>query len=221
MAMRFLKIILGVFSFFIVYFLLALVLAYIPSNSEFKPCEKDAVEVYIKTNGVHTDIVMPLRNDLKDWTTLVKPTDTKSKNSNYNFVAFGWGDKGFYLETPTWGDLKFKTAFNAMFFMGKSAMHVTFHKTLKEDKACKRICVTRDSYVKLMSYVESSFVIENGAVKLIEGAGYGQHDLFYDAKGKYSMFYTCNTWANNGLKTAGMKACWWTLFDKGIFDKYD
>lgn len=37
-------------------------------------------------------------------------------------------------------------------------------------------------------------------------AVYGINDAFYDAKGKYSFFETCNTWANDGLKEAGQKA---------------
>jgi len=206
--------------FFVVYFLSALGLAYIPSNPDFRQCEKDAIEIYILTNGVHTDIVVPLRNDIKDFSMFVNPAFTKSKEPDYNYAAFGWGDKGFYLETPTWADLKFKTAFKAMFFLSESAMHVSFYKRLKEDKSCRKICITSDSYRKLISYIENSFDATDNIPKLIEGASYGNNDLFYDAKGTYSMFYTCNSWANSGLKAAGLKACLWTLFDKGIFDKY-
>ena len=72
-------------------------------------------------------------------------------------MAFGWGDKGFYLETKSRVELKFSTAFKA---------------------------------------------------------------ALYEAKGKYSLFYTCNTWANDGLKSAGLKACYWTVFKGGIFDQY-
>ena len=46
------------------------------------------------------------------------------------------------------------------------------------------------------------------------------YDAFYDAKGKYSLFYTCNTWANCALKAANQKASLWTVYDKGIFCHY-
>ncbi|MFP3836064.1 DUF2459 domain-containing protein, partial [Chryseobacterium sp. SIMBA_028] len=46
------------------------------------------------------------------------------------------------------------------------------------------------------------------------------NDAFYDAKGTYSFFYTCNTWANNALKAAGQKAALWTPSDFGIFQHY-
>ena len=52
--------------------------------------------------------------------------NTKSKDSTAEYLAFGWGDKGFYLDTPEWSDLKASTAFKAAFALGNSAMHTTF-----------------------------------------------------------------------------------------------
>ena len=63
---------------------------------------------------------------------------------------------------------------------------------------------------------------KNGKVIFIPtDAVYGINDAFYDAKGKYSFFETCNTWANDGLKEAGQKAALWTPSDLGIFQHYD
>jgi len=217
---RFLKITGGIILFFLLYFLLVLGLAYVPTNSDFKPCTNDAVEIYILTNGVHTDLVLPLNNNIKDWSAFVNPVNTKLPSTNFHYVAFGWGDKGFYLETPTWADLKFKTAFKAMFFLSTSDMHVSFYESLKENESCKKICISLDSYTKLITYIDNSFQTLNKMPMLIKGASYGNNDLFYDANGTYSMFYTCNSWANSGLKAAHLKACLWTLFDKSIFDKY-
>lgn len=48
-------------------------------------------------------------------------------------------------------------------------------------------------------------------------AVYGKTDAFYEAKGKYSLFKTCNTWTNNALKASEQRACVWTIFQSGIF----
>ena len=48
------------------------------------------------------------------------------------FVGLGWGDKGFYLETPTWADLKTSTALKAVSGYNTTAMHVTFYKEMQE-----------------------------------------------------------------------------------------
>lgn len=215
--------ILGIFFFLIVLYLIsAFALSSIPVNSDFKQCEKDAVEIHILTNGVHTDLVLPFKNQYMDWSKLVNPSYTKSGNPSPLNVAFGWGDKGFYLQTQTWNDLKFSTAFNALFYLSSSAMHVTFYNRLQEDESCRKICISKEHYLKLVNYISESLSTDSlGIPQQITGASYWYNDSFYEAKGKYSLFFTCNTWANNGLKTADLKACFWTPFDIGIFKMYN
>lgn len=184
--------------------------------------KKKEIPIYIYTNGVHTDIVMPVKNDLQDWSTKIPFGNTKSKNTYYNYVGVGWGDKGFYLDTPTWADLKFSTAFKAAFWLSESAMHCTFYKTMKEGDDCKKIMISRDQYKKLVDFVDAKFdKDQNGNYNLIPtNAVYGNDDAFYDAQGKYSFLNTCNTWANDALKAADQKAAFWTPSDYGIFLHY-
>lgn len=184
--------------------------------------QKKEIPVYIYTNGVHTDIVMPVKNDVQDWSTKIPFSNTKSKSTDYNYVGIGWGDKGFYLDTPTWADLKFSTAFKAAFWLSESAMHCTFYKTMKEGDDCKKIMISRDQYKKLVDFVDAKFdKDQNGNYNLVPtNAVYGSNDAFYDAQGKYSFLNTCNTWANNALKAADQKAAFWTPSDYGIFLHY-
>lgn len=183
---------------------------------------KEEIAIYIKTNGVHTDIVVPVKTDQIDWSTEVKFSNTVSRDTSYQYLAMGWGDKGFYLQTPTWADLKFSVAFKAAFALSTTAIHATFYKTLQEDSACKKIMISREQYARLINYITSSFQKdENGHfINIKTNANYGKADAFYEANGSYSMFHTCNTWANSGLKASGQKCCLWTPFDTGIFLKY-
>lgn len=184
--------------------------------------QKKDIAVYIYTNGVHTDIVMPVKNDLQDWGAKIPFSNTKSGETDYNFVGIGWGDKGFYLDTPTWADLKFSTAFKAAFWLSESAMHCSYYRTMKEGDDCKMIMISRDQYKKLAAFVEKKFDRdENGNFILVPTkAVYGNNDAFYDAQGTYSFLDTCNTWTNNALKAAGQKAALWTPTDYGIFIHY-
>ena len=217
-----LKIIGGTILLIAIYFIAAFGLSSIPVNSDFEQCEKDAIEIYILRNDVHTDIVLPFQNQYMDWGKFVKPADTKSGSDSALYVAFGWGDKGFYLHTKTWDDLKFSTAFNALFYLSSSAMHVAFYNKLRETESCRKICINKESYLKLVNYISGSFSLDSlGATRQIIGASYSHNDSFYEAKDKYGLFNTCNTWANKGLKTAQIKACLWTPFQNGIFNKYE
>lgn len=180
------------------------------------------IEIYIVTNGVHTDVVMPVKSPTINWSSVVLFEHTKNADTSLPYVAMGWGDKGFYLETPTWADLKFSTAFKASFALNTTAMHTTFCGWPKESANCKKIILSNQQYQRLTKFISSSFIIdEKGAYKkIITNANYNSNDAFYEANGRYSLFYTCNTWANNALKSCGQKACWWTPFDSGIFSLY-
>jgi uncharacterized protein (TIGR02117 family) len=180
------------------------------------------VMIFILTNGVHTDIVMPIKNDLIDWSKEIRFANTVGKDSAMKYVAMGWGDKGFYLETPTWADLKFSVAFKAATSLSTSAIHATFYNELEENETCKKIFISKEQYSRLLKYINDSFQFDKDGhfINIKTNANYGENDAFYEAKGSYSLFHTCNTWANNALKSCGQKACWWTPFDKGIFEKY-
>ncbi|PAM95360.1 TIGR02117 family protein [Flavobacterium sp. IR1] len=212
--------ILAIISFLILYLILVYLISKITVNSDIaKVEEQDAIPIYILSNGVHTDIVVPVVNEVKDWRKEIQFSHTQSKDSTMNFIAFGWGDKGFYLNTPEWSDLKASTALRAMFGVSSSAMHTTFFKNLKEGEDCKRILISKENYKKLVAYISDSFLIP-GQPQWIEGHSYGRKDAFYEAKGSYNLFYTCNTWANCALKAANQKASLWTVYDKGIFCHY-
>jgi len=214
------KLVFGVLVFLIIYLLSAFVLSRITVNSSVSNSSED-VFVYIKTNGVHTDIVVPYKNEIKDWSSQIKIENTLAKDTTAKFIAFGWGDKGFYLDTPEWSDLKASTAFNAAFALGSSAIHTTFYRTISENNSCVKITVSKENYRKLIAYIEDSFQYDaNNIPMFIPATTYGKNDSFYEAKGKYSLFHTCNSWANGALKNANQKAAFWTVTDSGIFCHY-
>lgn len=180
------------------------------------------ITIYLKSNGVHTDIVLPVIAANKDWSQQIMYKNTRSRDTAFNYIAFGWGDKGFYLETPTWADLKARTAFKAAFGLSTTAIHATFYKTLEEGERCVSLVIAKEQYQRLITYIETSLQTDSlgNPIVIPTEARYGSNDAFYEAKGSYSLFHTCNTWTNNALKASGQKACWWTPFDKGIFYQY-
>lgn len=215
-----LRVVLGIIAFIALYLLAAFGLSKIAVNAE--PATAQTIDIYILTNGVHTDVVVPVRNDQIDWSKEVKFENTISKDTTAKLIAFGWGDKGFYLNTPTWADLKFSTAFKAAVALSTSAIHATYHKQLAGNSSCKKIAISKDQYARLIAYIQNSFQrnADGHSINIKTNANYGETDAFYEAKRRYNLFYTCNTWANNALKACGQRACLWTPMDKPIFAKY-
>lgn len=215
------KFVLGFICFVIIYLASAWCLSRITINKE--NITSQDVTIYIKTNGVHTDIVVPVKNQQINWSKEVKFTNITSQDTTYTYLGMGWGDKGFYLETPTWADLKTSTAFKAAFALSTTAIHATYYHQLHENDSCRKITISKEQYQRLINYIKESFQTDaSGHFMVIKtGANYGDSDAFYEARGKYNLFKTCNTWANNSLKACGQKCCAWTIFDTGIFLKYN
>lgn len=205
----------------IAYGLFVTLLSFISVNNNTVSKDESKVDIYILSNGVHTDIVVPVKNKYYDWSKQIKFEHTKAKDSTAKYLALGWGDRGFYLETPTWADLKASTALKAATGLSSSALHTTYYKTMKEDQYCKKIVVDAEDYKKLILFIYDSFKTKSGeTIKIYTDAVYGKTDVFYEAKGSYSLFYTCNSWANQALKAANQKAALHTLTDTGIFRHY-
>lgn len=213
-------VILGFIGFICTYLFVEFCLSRISVSGEIT--ENPDIVIYIITNGDHTDIVVPVKSAKIDWNEKIKFSNIISKDTTYSYLAIGWGDKGFYLDTPTWSQLKFSVAFKACFGINTTAMHTTFYYTMTENDQCRKILINEDQYQRLIDFMIDRFKTDSSGnfINIKTNATYGNSDAFYEAKGRYSLFYTCNSWANDALKAAGQKACLWTAFDTGIFLKY-
>ena len=182
----------------------------------------DTISIYLWSNGVHTDFVLPTYHQMQDWSALFLPKYVKDGQAR-EWIAIGWGDKGFYLNTPTWADLKVSTALQAAFGFGSTALHITYHDQAKLDQCtnCAKLELTKSQYQALIDYIKSDIQWQKDqAIVISSDAVYGTSDAFFEAKGSYFLFYTCNTWINNGLKHISAPAALWTITDKGIFQHY-
>lgn len=220
---RLLKIILGFTEFIaasvILYLTLAILFSIISIGGDN---EINGVKIYIKTNGVHTDICLPVKHADKNWTEFIPLADfPKVKDPTY--ISIGWGDKGFFLDTPTWDDLTFSTAFKAAFLPSETAMHVQYlSKEPQVSTTTKQKFISEIKYRSLCDFITDSFkpsVDKN--VMLIPFKGYWSDDNFYEAQGSYHLFNTCNAWTNRALKIAGVKTSLLALFSDGIMRHLD
>jgi uncharacterized protein (TIGR02117 family) len=210
------RLILAIFIFLAGYLLFALVLGLIPVNRQFEPVD-EGVTIFLSSNGVHTDIVVPTESPYYNWRDLFPDEAFIAQVGQAPYLGIGWGDKGFYLETPTWAELKPSVAFRAAFVPSPTAMHVTYHlqKPIPGEK-CRRITISVTQYRELIEYILSSFQKDKDRFMLIPNKGYGKTDNFYEAKGAYNMIKTCNMWVVGGLKRIRVRTALWSPFDKGL-----
>lgn len=209
----FLKSIFYIFLIPISYLLISLILSYIPISETSGETSK-VKHIFLTTNGVHLDIVMP-----KEYMSSELQKDLITRQSN-RYFAFGWGEENFYINTPTWGDLTFSTAFTAAFLDNKTLIHVTRYNS-KREKWIK-VPITEIQLKKLNTFLIETFTYsENGKKMRIPTKGYtSNRDDFYRARGKYAFYKTCNSWVNTGLKQSDLKGSLWTPFDFGVLHHY-
>ena len=196
----------------VLYILLSLGLSLSTVNKEHITSSTDKT-IYIKTNGVHLDIILPKEDIIPALLSDIH----QYKGEDY--IAFGWGDENFYINTPTWNDLTFNNAFSAMFLKSSTLMHVTRYTQPQNDWI--KINLSDGQFYSLNMYIKDSFTTDSEGHKIhLKNQGYTPIDDFYKANGSYSCMYTCNTWVNSAFKYCGLKACTWTPFDFGVLNKY-
>ena len=217
----------------LIYGLVAFTLLLFPTNTPHINADQPVsnpqtatIDAYITSNGVHTDFIFPTRTAQIDWTTIFQTKDFLNADLNTDFIAIGWGDREFYLNTSAWKDLTFKRALSAVTGQDRSAMHVEYlsHDDLQAmmRNHVYRLHLTENQYAQLRNYILEATVLKTtGSVKNtaqnIPNYHYDQNDAFFDANGQYSLFQTCNTWIGNGLHQAGIKVSRWTPFDITVY----
>ena len=90
----------------------------------------------------------------------------------------------------------------------------------------ERIRITPEQYENLCDFVRNSFEQnEEKKLQFLHLDGYAENDFFFDAKGQYHAFNTCNTWINKGLKKSnpdfksGSVVTMWGL--EGALEEWD
>lgn len=205
----------GFVASLLLYILSAAVLGLIPVNSDWIQATSGR-DVYVISNGVHTSFILPRGNGAENLLRFV-PFE-KATDVNCRYVQFGWGDRGFYLDTPNWSDLEVSTALKSVLLPSSTVVHVTYWRWQPQpNERIRRILLSDTEYGRLLDHIKNSFTFDpSGKTQPIPGAGYSDRDAFFEAQGSYSLLHTCNDWTNTGLKHAGVKTALWSPFDQAI-----
>jgi uncharacterized protein (TIGR02117 family) len=165
--------------------------------------------ILVISNPIHTDIAIPLDPDvLARFDPLVR-TGIKADLPGASYLVFGWGSRAFYIETPTWADLKAGPLLSAL-TLDESVMHVAVAGKIDETPHPVRgFDVTGTEFQRLLDFIEGSFQTgPNGPIWIADTA-YGELDGFFEANGQFTAILGCNTWTAAALREAGLRTGWW------------
>jgi uncharacterized protein (TIGR02117 family) len=205
----------------LLYLIAALAGGLIPANPDWRQ-PPEGVTIFVRTNGVHTWVMVPAVTPAMDWRRLVRAEHLADPGRAGDHLAFGWGNREFYLNTPSWGDLSPRTAFHALFGGGPTLMHVDHETRPRPNQYQRPIRLSQAEYRALTRYILASFTLDGrGRAIPLLGRGYGPSDIFYEGKGRYSLFMTSNEWTGAALRKAGVRMGIWTPFAPSIMLRMD
>src|SRR5580765_7634659 len=151
----------GIVSIPLAYFLAALLLGAVPANVAFHEAGEEGVTIFVLSNGVHTWIVMPKANADMDWRPYALPQHLRDPRwGNADHVAIGYGNRDFYLNTPTWGDLTVYRAWHAFFGGGPSLLHVVHVDHPRSDESTRPLRVSPEQYRRLAGFIQRRFRLD-------------------------------------------------------------
>ena len=179
----------------------------LPANTEWRAPAR-GVTIYVESNGIHTDLAMPKLAAGVDWRDLALPRDLRDpRYARFNWVAIGWGDKAFFLQTQQWRDVRPGTVLAAAAGSEETLLHVEHLPPPVPADDVRRVVLRPDEYRRLAAFIRAS-VAPGGR----HYPGYGANDAFLDARGRYSALRTCNAWTGEALRAAGVRVGRWTPF---------
>lgn len=165
------------------------------------------VTIWVESNGIHTDLVMPKRAAGVDWRSVFEADAIGDPRfAGHEFVAIGWGERRFFLDTPTWWDVRAQTVVAAALGSNETVLHVEHVARPVEGERVQRVVLREAEYRRLAEFVRASLAEERPV------RGYGNYDAFYSARGRYDALRTCNTWTGAALRVAGVRVGRWTPF---------
>jgi len=184
----------------------------IPANGAWRPPTR-GITIYVETNGVHTDLVIPVSAAGVDWRDMIRPGDIKDpRYADYDHLAVGWGEARFYLETPTWADVRPMTVLNAAWGSDRTLVHVEHIPAPAIGRDVRPIVLRESEYWRLAAFIRASFAPGQTGARAKIFHGYGDYDAFYSGSGRYDALMTCNAWTGAALRTAGVRIGAWTPF---------
>lgn len=197
-------------------FVLLLVLTVTPTFIPLGSLDQEQeIEFYLISNDIHIGLVLPLKNEVFDWESLIDPKQFGSRPTKW--LNMGWGDRQFYFAIPTWDNFSIGVALDSLFVPDPGILHIEYLPLHPERyKGIRKIKVSKRTYAKIVSAVKDSFILKDGRPVLIDNRGYEDNDNFYEAHGTYTILRTCNEWTADMLGEAGLPRPLWSPTKYGL-----
>lgn len=173
--------------------------------------------ILVLANPIHTDIALPADPDVIERFGFLADAGVPVFAPSVKWLVVGWGGRAFYLETPTWSDLKPGPVLSAL-TLDRAVMHVDLGGGIEPGAAgVTPVDLAPDAFAEVLQATLAGFARgADGAPQLIEGRSYGEYDRFYEGSGRFNALVGCNTWTSAVLRAGGLRTGWWNPLPQSL-----
>ena len=204
-----LRILTAIIALPLIYFAASLIGAILPGPHAAYPQGAD-VQIGLIRGPIHYDLLLPLSSDMRDAYGFLHNQGVPVFNPNAQWLVLGWGSEAFYTTAGSYADITASAVARAA-LGDASVMHVDVAGDLRGVDGIEYLALSATQYAALLRAITASFQHDQtGATVANTAPGFGAHDAFYAAKGRFHAFYTCNAWIGETLRAAGVPFGVWT-----------
>ena len=178
-------------------------------------CGNQPIQIYVAGEAAHVNLMVPVKTAVYDWGEFLDLAKLGRQPATYRYLKVGWGDRAFYMNTPTWGNFQLTNALRALFAPNNAAaLYVQGYGDVPLEPGVEVKCVrlSEANYRQLVAFLQASFQQTAGQPHPPQRLqdGYEATSSFYAATGHYSILRTCNSWAAEGLESAKVNTPLWS-----------
>ncbi len=175
------------------------------------------IPIYVYNSGIHTDILVPIKTPLWNWQQRIDLKSIAADTNSLKYLAFGFGDRSYFLETSQGAPPKFSTIFNALFLPTPPAMRLLAYRNIPQKYSkIKCLKISNFNYLNLVNFLDNSFQLDSKNKKSFIKKIPNYRGAFYEAKGTYSLLRACNDWTAEALRTAEINTPLWSSLSSAI-----
>lgn len=161
-----------------------------------KSCDETKT-IYVDSHGWHTGIIVAVE-DLNHHLSEIKQDFLGAKH-----LEIGWGDRGYYQADEITSGL----TMSAMLWPTDSILHVVgFHGSPKEvfhNSEVIELQVSTEGLDRMLEFIDNTFERNTEGYIISKKAGLYGWSQFYEAKGNFHLFSTCNYWVADAVRKTG------------------
>src|SRR3546814_19000558 len=104
-------------------------------------------------------MVVPTANKVKDWRSLFLPNDLSDPRYAEDHLLFGWGERNFYLQPPSWSELDLSVAARALIYGRRTLLHVAHVHDHRPGPDMRPVTISNAPYALLARRIAAQFAL--------------------------------------------------------------